>query len=128
MIIILLMSWWLDVLSMGNNEAKMLGANVKLIKTILIICSTLLTAGAVCVSGTIGWVGLIIPHLARLLVGSSNKRIVPVSIILGGIFMLLVDTLTRLIGIGEMPISIMTGLIGVPFFIYLMYLRRRKLQ
>jgi len=127
MIIIFLTSWWLDVLSMGENEAKTLGANVKVIKTILIICSTLLTAGAVCVSGTIGWVGLIIPHFSRMLVGSSNKKVIPISIILGGIFMLLVDTLTRVIGVSEMPISIMTGLIGVPFFIFLMYKRRKEI-
>jgi len=128
MIILLLMSFWLDVMSQGEKEARSLGANVKLFKTIFIIISTLLTAASVCISGAIGWVGLIIPHFSRLLVGSSNRRLIPVSILLGSIFMLLVDTFTRTIGPEEMPISIMTGILGVPFFIYLMYKRRNKLQ
>ncbi len=127
-IITIAMSWWLDVLSMGESEAKTLGANVRLIRGILIACSTLLTAGSVCVAGTIGWVGLIIPHFSRLLVGSSNRKVIPVSILVGGIFMLLVDTLTRIIGISEMPVSIMTGIIGVPFFCFLMYKRRNRLS
>ena len=127
-IITILMSWWLDVLSMGENEAKTLGANTKLIKVILIICSTLLTAGAVCIAGTIGWVGLIVPHFARMLVGSSNKKVIPASIIIGAIFMLIIDTLTRVIGVDEMPVSILTGIIGVPFFVFLMYKRRKNVK
>lgn len=123
-IILILLSWWIDVVSIGENEAKSLGANTKLIKTIVIVCATLLTSGSVCLAGTIGWVGLIIPHFSRLLVGSSNKKVIPISALLGSIFMLLVDTLTRTIGIIEMPVSIMTGIIGAPFFIWLLIKRK----
>ena len=126
-IILIIMSWWIDVLSMGDDEAKTLGANTKLVKTITIICSTLLTSGAICFAGTIGWVGLIVPHVSRLLVGSSNRRVIPCSCLVGAIFMLLVDTATRTIGITEMPVSIMTGIIGAPFFCYLLYKKRNEI-
>lgn len=126
-IILIVMSWWIDVLSMGDDEAKTLGANTKLIKTIVIICSTLLTSGAICFAGTIGWVGLIVPHVSRLLVGSTNQRVIPCSCLVGAIFMLLVDTATRTIGITEMPVSIMTGIIGAPFFCYLLYKKRNEI-
>lgn len=124
MIILLLMSWWMDVFSMGTYEAKALGANVRLIRAIAVICSTLLTAGAVSFAGTIGWVGLIVPHFSRMLIGSSGRRVLPVSCITGGLFMLIVDTATRLIGEYEMPISIMTGIIGAPFFMWLLVRKR----
>jgi len=128
MIILMLISWWIDVLSMGEEEARSLGANVRLIRAIAIICSTLLTSGSVCLAGTIGWVGLIIPHFARMLVGSSNKKIMPVSVVLGALFMLVVDTLTRSISIDEMPVSIMTGIIGAPFFCWLLFKRRNQIS
>ena len=128
LVILLLMSWWIDVLSMGEAEARALGANVRLIRGTAILCSTLLTAGSVCIAGTISWVGLIIPHFARLLVGPSNRRLLPASILLGGLFMLLVDTLTRVIGAAEMPVSIMTGLIGAPVFCWLLWRQRGTVQ
>lgn len=128
LVILLLMSWWIDVLSMGEAEARALGANVRLIRGIAILCSTLLTAGSVCIAGTISWVGLIIPHFARLLVGPSSRRLQPASILLGGIFMLLVDTLTRVIGAAEMPVSIMTGLIGAPVFCWLLWRQKEAVQ
>ena len=127
-IILILLSWWIDIVSIGENEAKSLGANTKLIKTIVIVCATLLTSGSVCLAGTIGWVGLIVPHFSRLLVGSSNKKVIPTSALLGSIFMLLVDTLTRTIGIVEMPVSIMTGIIGAPFFIWLLIKRKDSIS
>lgn len=128
MLILLLMSWWMDVFSMGADEAKAFGANVRLIRVIVIICSTLLTAGSVSFAGTIGWVGLIVPHFSRMLVGSSGRRVLPVSCITGGVFMLIVDTATRIIGVYEMPISIMTGIIGAPFFIWLLVRRRNEVR
>ena len=124
MVLLLLMSWWIDVLSMGETEARALGANVRLLRGIAILCSTLLTAGSVCIAGTISWVGLIVPHFARLIVGPSSRRLQPASILLGGLFMLLVDTLTRVVGAEEMPISIMTGLIGAPVFCWLLWRQR----
>lgn len=127
MAILILMAWWIDVLSMGEDEARTLGANVKLIRGIAILCSTLLTAGSVCIAGTISWVGLIVPHFARMLVGPSNRRLIPLCGLLGGLFMLIVDTLTRTIGATEMPVSILTGVIGAPVFCWLLFRQRRDL-
>lgn len=127
LVILLLMSWWIDVLSMGEEEARTLGTNIKIIRTLVIICSTLLTSGSICFAGTIGWVGLIVPHFSRMLVGSSNRKVLPISCILGALFMLIVDTLTRIIGVTEMPVSIMTGIVGAPFFIWLLFKRRNEI-
>jgi len=126
MVLLTLMAWWIDVLSMGEDEAKALGANVKLIRGIAIVCSTLLTAGSVCIAGTISWIGLIVPHLGRMIVGPSNRRLIPASGLLGGVFMLIVDTLTRTIGSTEMPVSILTGIIGAPFFCWLLIRQQRR--
>jgi len=127
-VILVLMSWWIDVLSLGEDEAHALGANVKLIRGAVIVCSTLLTAGSVCIAGTIGWVGLIIPHFGRMLVGPSNRRLIPLCGLIGGLFMLIVDTLTRTIGFEEMPVSILTGIIGAPFYCWLLFRQRRTLS
>jgi iron complex transport system permease protein len=127
-VILVLLSWWIDVLSLGENEARSLGANVKLIRGIVIACSTILTAGSVCIAGTIGWVGLIIPHFGRMLVGPSNRRLIPLCGLIGGLFMLIVDTLTRTIGASEMPVSILTGIIGAPFYCWLLFRQRRTLS
>jgi len=122
------MSWWIDVLSLGEEEARALGTNVKFVRGMVIICATLLTAGSVCIAGTIGWVGLIIPHFGRMLVGPSNRRLIPISGLLGGLFMLMVDTLTRTVGASEMPVSILTGIIGAPFYCWLLFRQRRTLS
>lgn len=126
--VLLAMSWWIDILSLGENEAKSLGANVTFIRNLAIFCATLITASSVCLSGTIGWVGLVIPHFARLLVGPGNTRLIPTAALVGGIFMLLVDTVTRTISIGEMPVSILTGVIGAPFYAYLLYRQRSSTE
>ncbi len=125
-VILILISWWIDVLSLGSEEAKTLGVNVRLVRTIAIVSSTLITAASVCMAGTIGWVGLVIPHLARMIVGASNRRLFPASCFIGASFMLLVDTLTRIVGVNEMPVSIMTGIIGAPFFLWLLFRRRSR--
>ena len=126
--VLLAMSWWINILSLGEQEAKSLGARVNVLRSICIICSTVLTAGAVCISGTIGWVGLVIPHFGRMLAGSDNRTLLPASMIIGSIFMLFVDTVTRMAGPAEMPVSILTGLIGAPFFAWLLYRQRRTLN
>ena len=125
-IILFLISWWIDVMSLGESEAKSLGANITVIRNIAIVCSTLMTASSVCVAGTIGWIGLVIPHFARMLVGPDNTKLIPTAGLLGGLFLLLVDTLTRTIGVAEMPVSILTGIIGAPFYAWLLY-RQRKI-
>jgi len=126
-VILILMAWWIDVLSMGEDEARTLGARVCLIRGITIICATLLTAGSVCIAGTISWVGLIVPHFGRMAVGPSNRRLLPMCALLGGLFMLAVDTLTRTIGTTEMPVSILTGVLGAPIFCWLLFRQRREL-
>lgn len=127
-ILLFCMSWRIDIVSLGEDEARTLGANVSLIRTLAIVCATLLTASAVCIAGTISWVGLVIPHFARMMVGTSNTRLLPASCLVGGLFMLIVDTATRLIGPAEMPISILTGIIGAPFYAWLLYRRRNTIQ
>ena len=122
------MAWWINILSMGEQEAQSLGANVGVLRGICIICATILTAGAVCISGTIGWVGLVIPHFGRMLVGSDNRSLLPAACLIGGIFLLLVDTVTRIIGPAEMPISILTGIIGAPFYAWLLYRQRMNIR
>lgn len=125
-IVLYRIAWKIDVLAVGEDEARVLGLNVSLIRNIVIVCSTLITATAICLAGTIGWVGLIIPHFARILVGSSNKKLLPVSALAGGVFMIIVDTLTRTVGSVEMPVSILTGFIGAPVFLLLLYVKRKK--
>lgn len=127
-ILIFALSWWINIISLGENEAKTLGANVKLIRYLSIGCATLLTASSVCISGTIGWVGLVIPHFSRMIVGPDNTKLIPAACLVGAIFLLLVDTATRTIGPAEMPISILTGIIGAPFYAWLLYKQRMKLQ
>lgn len=124
-LILHLLSWRIDLLSLGEQEAQALGINVKLVRSVIILCATLLTASSVCIAGTISWVGLVIPHLGRMMTGPNNTKLLPVSGLLGGLFMLVTDTLTRTIGTAEMPISILTGIVGAPFYAWLLW-RQRK--
>ncbi len=117
---LLLLRWQLNVMSFGDEEALSLGVDVKKVRLAVILSSTLVTSSAVAVSGMVGWVGLIIPHLARLLVGPNYKILLPVSLIMGGAFLLLVDDVCRTIYTTEIPLSILTAVIGAPFFIYLL--------
>lgn len=115
-----LMRWRINLLSLGETEAKLIGANIKFERNLMILFSTLLTASAVCLSGTIGWIGLIIPHLARMLIGDNNLRTLPVAALIGAIFLLLVDTLARNLYVQEIPLGILTGFIGAPFFAWIL--------
>jgi len=119
-ILLYLLRWRLNVLAMGEEEARVLGINTMLMKTVVIICCTLMTAASVSISGLIGWVGLVIPHLARMIVGPNYRVLLPASILLGGAYLLLVDDLARLLASMEIPLGILTALIGVPFFLYLL--------
>ena len=122
--VLLALSWRLNILSFGEVEAKTLGMNVKLVRGVVIMCASCLTASTVCISGTVGWVGLVIPHLSRLLVGSDHRRQLPVSLLLGATFMLVIDTLSRTLTTSDIPLSILTGLIGAPFYAWLLYRQR----
>ncbi len=121
----LLLRYQLNVLSFGEEEAKALGINTKRIRMIFIICSTLITSASVAASGMIGWVGLVIPHLSRMIVGPNYKTLLPISMLIGAIYMVIIDNLARCLFALEIPLGILTSLIGAPFFIYLL-LRGRK--
>ena len=120
MLLIFLSRWRINVLSMGDKEAAALGVDVKKYKLLIIGGATLATASAVCISGTIGWVGLVVPHIGRMIVGNNNVKLIPVSISLGACFLTLMDILSRNIMTSEIPIGILCALIGTPFFVYLL--------
>lgn len=116
-----LLRWKINVLSFGEEEAQALGVDTRKIRMVLILSSTLLTSASIAVSGMIGWVGLIIPHLARLLVGPNYKTLIPASTVLGAVFLLAVDDIARTVLATEIPLGILTSIIGAPFFIYLLF-------
>lgn len=119
MAVVYLMRWKINVLTLGEEEAKCIGVDTKRIRWIVVGAATLITAAAVSVSGLIGWVGLVIPHLARMLVGNDYRKMVPASLLLGASYMMVVDNVSRLLLAKEIPIGILTAFIGAPFFLYL---------
>lgn len=116
---LLLLRWRINILTLGDDEAKTLGVNPSRLRLVVILCSTLITAASVSVSGMIGWVGLVTPHLCRKLVGNNFKYLLPASMIFGATFLLIVDNISRNLLATEIPIGILTAFIGAPFFIYL---------
>jgi iron complex transport system permease protein len=114
-----LLRWRINILTLGDDEAHTIGINTNLVRLIVIICSTLITAASVSVSGMIGWVGLVIPHLSRKFVGNNYKHLMPATMIFGAIFMLIVDDVSRNLLATEIPLGILTAFIGAPFFLYL---------
>lgn len=120
MIILFLIRWRINILSMGEEDAKSLGINTELLKTVIIICATVITAGSVSISGIIGWIGLVIPHIGRLIVGPDNKMLIPVSMLIGGSYLAAVDIIARSALSSEIPIGIITAIIGAPIFAYLL--------
>ncbi|MBN1134469.1 MAG: iron ABC transporter permease [Methanosarcinaceae archaeon] len=117
--VLLLLRWRINVLSLGDEEAKALGVDIERIRLVIILCATLVTSAAVSISGIIGWVGLVVPHIARMLVGPNYSILMPVSFVLGASFLLLVDDLARTIAATEIPLGIITSLFGAPLFAYL---------
>ena len=115
-VLIMLERWKLNVLSLGEDEARSLGVNTKRTRMLVIVAATLLTSVSVAVSGVIGWIGLIIPHLARALVGPDHRKLLPTAMILGASYLLIVDDFARCLLSMEIPIGILTALLGVPFF------------
>jgi len=116
---------YLNILSMGDEEARSLGINVPLLRGWLILLATVISALTVVLGGLIGWVGLIIPHIGRMLVGPDNRRLLPVSALLGALYLVLVDDLARLLLDVEIPLGIVTSLIGIPFFILVLKKARK---
>ena len=119
-LILIFFSKYLNALSLGDEEAKALGVNTKLLKLIIILVATLISALSVILAGIIGWIGLIIPHITRLIFGADNKVILPMSALIGAIFLLLVDNVSKLIFSFEIPIGIVTAIIGIPIFIFVL--------
>lgn len=119
-VILLLIRWRINVVAMGEEEAMALGVDTKKLRAIIVVCCTVVTAAAVCISGTIGWVGLVIPHIGRMLVGPNHKVLLPVSVLLGASYLLIIDDIVRTAASIEIPIGILTAIIGAPFFLYLL--------
>ena len=120
LVILLLLRWHMNLLAMGDEEAQSLGLNPSRIRLLIIAGCTLLTSAAVSISGIVGWVGLIIPHMARMIVGPDNRVLLPASLSLGASFLLLIDNISRAVIAIEIPVGILTAIIGVPIFLYLL--------
>lgn len=126
-IILYVIRWRINIVALGKNEATTLGLNYKLYRSLIIVIATLLTATSVAYSGIIGWIGLIVPHLARLLVGRDARKTIPLTILLGGIFSILCDIISRSFTASEIPLSAVTGFLGTPIFIVILYVRRKTI-
>lgn len=119
---LLALRWRLNILAFGDEEAESLGVNAAALRLVSIVCATLLTASCVAISGVIGWVGLIMPHVVRFIAGPDNRIVVPLSVILGGAFLIAVDTACRSVLPSEIPLGILTSIIGAPlFFVILLH-------
>lgn len=118
--------WRINILTMGDDEASTMGVNARLIRIIVIVAATFITAACVSVTGMIGWVGLVIPHLCRMIVGADYRKLIPASMLMGAGFLLLVDDIARLATTAEIPIGILTAFVGAPFFLYLIT-RKKKI-
>jgi iron complex transport system permease protein len=126
LVVIMALRWRIDVLSLGDEDAKALGVNPGRLRWILIAAVSLMTAATVAACGVIGWVGLVIPHLVRLMLGPDHRTLIPASFLLGGTYLLLVDLLSRSMIETEVPVGILTAILGAPFFVYLLVTQTRK--
>jgi iron complex transport system permease protein len=111
--------WRINLLTLNEDEAQSMGINVRQTRALVIVCATLITAAAVSVSGIIGWAGLVIPHLTRRLVGNDYRRLMPAAMLFGALFLLVIDDLSRNLLLTEIPLGILTSLVGAPFFLWL---------
>ena len=118
--VLFLLRWKLNLLPLSEDEAVSSGVNIRALRITAEVCATLMTASVVSMCGQVGWVGLLIPHICRMIFGSSNVSLIPASAGIGAAFMMLVDTAARTVSPKEIPISILTAVIGSPFFIYLL--------
>ncbi|MDR3764479.1 MAG: iron ABC transporter permease [Acidobacteriota bacterium] len=123
---LLLLRWRLNVLCMGEEEARALGVNTRVLRFIVILAATLISSATVSICGMVGWIGLVVPHLARMIVGPNYRAMIPAAALIGVSFLLLVDDVARTIGTLEMPIGILTALIGAPFFLFLLVRQSRS--
>src|SRR6516165_9921875 len=117
---LLALRWRMDVMSLPDEEARALGAPTRALRIAIVAAATLVTSASVASAGIIGWVGLVVPHIARSLVGPDFGRLIPAAALIGGGFLLLIDTLARTAAAVEIPLGILTALVGTPFFIWLL--------
>lgn len=122
---LILMRWRMNLLSLTEYEAKSMGENIFVLRTVTVICATLLTSSAVAMTGGISWVGLVIPHITRFIVGSDARRLLPASALMGSLFLLIMDDIARSASVYELPISVLTSLIGAPIF-FIILIRSRE--
>lgn len=127
LLVLFLLRWKLNLLTMGEDEARSMGVNTKVMRTVIVAAATLITAACVSISGLIGWVGLVIPHFARMIVGYDYRVMLPVTMLMGASFLMLVDNLARTIVTSEIPIGILTAFVGAPFFLYLILDRGNRI-
>ncbi len=125
--VIYALRWKISILSLGSEEAQAIGADTVKLKKIIILAATLITSACVCVSGIIGWIGLLIPHAAAMITGHNGKYAVTAAIILGALFLCAIDLLSRTLSSSEIPVGILTAFIGAPFFLFLLIRERGKL-
>ena len=119
--VLLVLSWKINLLSLSEDEARSIGVNTRLVRAVAIVCATVITASSVAVAGNIGWVGLIIPHISRMLVSNDARYSFPSSVFFGASFLTVVDCVSRAASTIEIPIGILTAFIGAPFFLYLLF-------
>lgn len=123
--VLIALRWRINVLSLGEEEASALGVDTKRLRLVIIVCATLVTGSAVSVAGQVGWIGLVVPHLSRMLVGPNYRHLLPASLLMGGSFLLIVDDVARSVMQAEIPLGILTAVIGAPLFVFLL-LKGRK--
>ena len=126
--ILFLIRWRINIISLGKEEAVSRGINYNFYIIVIIFFVTLLTACSVSFCGIIGWVGLVIPHIVRLIIGRNSKKTIPLTIFVGAIFMILCDIISRSFTFSEIPLSVVTGFVGTPIFVYTLFLRRNKID
>lgn len=119
-LILFIIRWRMNLLPLSEDEAKASGINIYALRAVTIICATMITASCVSMCGQVGWVGLLIPHMCRMKFGSNHLSLIPASVSFGAVFMVVVDTIARSVTASEIPVSILTAIIGAPFFIILM--------
>ena len=123
---LVVLAWRIGVMAMGEDESRALGVETGRLRLLVIGCATLVTAAAVAISGIVGWVGLMVPHMARFMVGARFDRLMPASVLLGATFLVLVDTAARSVAATEVPLGVLTALIGAPMFVWLLARGRRE--
>ena len=128
LLIIFMQSWSLNYFCFSDNDAKSMGVNIGRKRVAFLACATVLVASAVSVAGSIGWIGLVIPQLVRIIIGNNNRHTVPLSFLMGSCYLLLVDIINRIITTAELPVSIVSGLLGLPLFVICWFLNTRRSQ